>query len=133
MLRLGSMLLTAVLMGVPRALDGRAFGTASATIIHVKVAPHDPDLAALADELERALAAASYELTPVASRATLVVEVHRLAREARPPDGERRALLVTLGEGRARRPIVVEDDPDQRRHAARALLDALPRPPQALH
>ena len=49
MLRLGSILLTALLTGVPRALDARAFGAQRS--VYVEVAPNDPELASFAEEL----------------------------------------------------------------------------------
>jgi len=126
MLRLGSVLLTAVLLGVPRALDARVFG--SPRSVYVEVAPQDPELASFAEELERALAAAAYTLAPFPLRATLVVEVHGFARSGHDGEKARRAVLLSVGEGRKRRPLILDHGPGQRARAVRALLEALPAP-----
>jgi hypothetical protein len=129
MLRLGSILLTALLTGVPRALDARAFGAQRS--VYVEVAPNDPELASFAEELERALATASYTLVGDRTRATFVVEVHRCA----PSAGARgrNAVLLSVGDGRARHPLLLDHRPGQRARAARALLEALPGPGPMAH
>jgi hypothetical protein len=126
MLRLGSILLTAVLLGVPRALEARAFGSTRA--VHVDVAPQDPELASFAEELDRALAAATHTLAPRPFPATLVVEVHGFARSAPAGEGIRHAVLVSQGRGRTFRPLILDHGPGQRAQAARALIEALPNP-----
>jgi len=121
MLRLGSMLLTAVLLGVPRAVDARAFG--SQRSVYVEVAPGDPDLASFAEALEQALGAAAYTLARDRSRATLVVEVRGFARSV---SGERAGVMLAVGRGADRRPLVLDHAPGQWAPAARTLLAALP-------
>lgn len=131
MLRLGSILLTALLTGVPRALDARTFGAQRS--VYVEVAPNDPELASFAEELERALAAASCTLTTDRARATLVVEVHRFVRPAGPLERGRHAVLLTAGDGRIRRPLLLDHGIGQGAQAARALLAALPGPRPTAH
>jgi hypothetical protein len=123
MLRLGSILLSALLTGVPRALDTRAFGAQRS--VYVEVAPADPELSSFARELERALAAAAYTLVTERAQATLVVEVHGFARSAVARGRGRDTVLMTVGRGRARHPLVLDHAPGQRAQAARVLLEAL--------
>jgi len=129
--RLPSILLTAVLLGVPRALDARAFGAQRS--VYIDVAAQDPELLAFADELERALSAACYSLATERAGATLVVEVHGVARSAGRRGPGAQTLLLTVGHGRARRPLLVDHAPGQQARAARALLEALPGPGPAPH
>lgn len=46
MLRLGPLVLSALLLGIPRALQGRAFGEPT---FRIDVVPADPDLHAFGD------------------------------------------------------------------------------------
>ena len=59
-MRLGSVLLAAVLLGVPRALEARSFGAPRS--VYMDVARPAPDLAGFAEELQRALEAAGCRL-----------------------------------------------------------------------
>jgi hypothetical protein len=93
---------------------------------YVDVAAPDLDPRELAELLERVLSTEA--LTPAREPSdTLVVEVHGFARLGSDP--ERGALLVTLGEGRRRRPLVVEH---LCRHC-RSVVRALPAPHLTLH
>lgn len=103
MLRLGSIVLSSVLLGVPRALGARVPGGDRSG--YVDVAAVDLDPRELAGLLERVLSLEALAGAREPS-GTLVVEVHRIARLARDP--ARGALLATLGEGRRRRPLVVD-------------------------
>jgi hypothetical protein len=76
-MRLGSVVLAGMLLGVPRALDSRAFGAQRS--VYLEVSPQAPELAAFALALERALAGASWTLATRRSRATLVVDLLTVA------------------------------------------------------
>jgi hypothetical protein len=124
MKRLGSLLLAGVLLGVPRALEARTFGLQRS--VYIDVSPLAPELQAFARDLERALVDNAYTLADDPSRATVVVEVRTAtttgAVAARRPS---EAVLVSVREGKALRPLVLHYAPEQRAAAARALLDRL--------
>jgi len=124
--RLGSVLLTAVLLGVPRALNARAFGAVPRWVF-VQVSPLDPLLADFTVELERAIEAASCRLAGDARDAPVVVEIHSVwtARAARGPRTE--AVSVTVRRRHEAVPLVVQYPPGRRSDAAHALIQALPR------
>lgn len=126
MLHLGSVLLTAVLLGVPRALDARAFG--SAPSVYVEAADPSPELAGFAEELTRALEAAGARLASRPSGATVVVEVHALWTGGDPASRPRQAISFTVREGTGRRPLVIDYPPGRPAHAARALVRRLQEP-----
>jgi hypothetical protein len=127
-LRLGSAILAAVLLGVPRALDARAFG--SVRSVYVEAAEASPDLAGFAEELSRALEEAGCRVAAGPTAATVVVEVHGLWKSADSRPGPSEAISVTVGDALGRRPLVLHYPQGRRRLAARALLRALdgPRP-----
>jgi hypothetical protein len=125
MRRLVSVLLAAVLLGVPRALEARAFGAPRS--VYVEFALPAPGLAGFADELLRALEAAGCRLAARPEGATTVVEVHALWAEAGPGTGAE-AISFTVRDGRGRRPLVLHYPADRRADAARALLAALDAP-----
>ena len=127
MLRLGSVILTAVLLGVPRALDARAFG--SARSVYVEVADPSPELAGFARELSRALEAAGCCLAARPTGATVVVEVHALWKRtdsgSDPREVPSEAIAFTVQDARGRRPLVLYYATGRQAEAARALLRAL--------
>jgi hypothetical protein len=125
-LRLGSVVLTAVLLGVPRALDARAFG--SVRSVYVEVADPSPELTGFAQELSRALEEAGCRLAAHPTGATVVVEVHALWRcaDSRPDPSE--AIGFTVHDGRGQRPLVLHYRSGCHAEAARALLRALDEP-----
>jgi hypothetical protein len=129
MLRLGSAILSAVLLGVPRALETRAFG--SARSVYVEPKDLSPELAGFAEELSRALEEAGCRLAAHPTAATVVVEVHGLWKCADPRPGPSEAISVTVCDARGRRPLVLHYPRERRRQAARALLGALDGPGQA--
>jgi len=122
-LRLGSVVLTAVLLGVPRALDARSFGAARS--VYVEVADPSPGLAAFAGELSRALERSGCRVATSPTGATTVVEVHALWRcdNSRPDPSE--AISFTVRDARGRRPLVLHYAVGREGEAARALLEAL--------
>ena len=123
MLRLGSAILASVLLGVPRALDARAFGAQRS--VYVEVAPSSPELQAFAAELSRALADAGFSVAARPDGATLVVEVHGLWR-SRDTDGPAsEAISFSVRDRRGTRPLVLHYAPEERPAAARALLRSL--------
>ena len=130
MLRLGSAILTAVLLGVPRALDARAFGAAPS--VYVEVADPSPGLAGFAAALSRALAEAGCRVASRPTGATVVVEVHALWKciDSRSDCREDRseAIGFTVRDACGRRPLVLHYPEGRQAEAARALLRALDEP-----
>jgi hypothetical protein len=122
-LHLGSAILTAILLGVPRALDGRVFG--SPPSVYVEVADPSPELAGFAEELSRALEEAGCHVTARPTGTTVVVEVHSLWPCAGPGSDPSEAIGFTVGDARGRRPLVLHYPLSCRAQAARALLRAL--------
>jgi len=122
-LGLGSVVLTAVLLGVPRALDARAFGAARS--VYVEVADPSPGLAGFAEALSRALERSGCRVATSPTGATTVVEVHALWRcdNSRPDPSA--AVSFTVRDGRGRRPLVLDYAPGREAEAVRALLQAL--------
>jgi hypothetical protein len=123
-LRLGSAILASVLLGVPRALDARAFGAPRS--VYIQVAPDAPELTAFAAELSRALVDAGLSVATRPAGATLVVEVHGLWRSASGPATE--AVSFTARDRRGTRLLVLHYAPEARPAAARALLRSLESP-----
>jgi hypothetical protein len=122
-LRFGSVVLTALLLGVPRALDARAFGAARS--VYVEVADPSPGLAGFADALSLALERAGCRVATSVSGATTVVEVHALWRCDNSRSDPSAAVSFTVRDGRGRRPLVLDYAPGREADAARALLQAL--------
>jgi hypothetical protein len=125
-LRLGSVLLAAVLLGVPRALDARAFGAAPRSV-YVDVSPLDPRLRDFTAELERAIDAASYRLVDDPRDATLIVEIHRVWIAEAGEGASTEAVSVTIRRGHQARPVVVHYLAGRRDDAARTLIRMLVR------
>ena len=126
-LRLGSAILASVLLGVPRALDSRAFG--SPRSVYIQVAPDSPELSAFAQELTRALADAGATLATGPAGATLVVDVHGLWRSESADGRATEAVRFTARDRSGARRLVLHYAPESRSAAARALLRSLePRP-----
>lgn len=125
-LRLGSAILASVLLGVPRALDARAFG--SPRSVYVEVAPDSPELSAFADELSRALAGAGVSLATGPAGATLVVDVHGLWRSESADWSVTEAIRFTARDRNGARRLVLHYAPELRSAAARALLRSLDPP-----
>lgn len=123
MLRLGSALLASVLLGVPRALDTRAFGGPRS--VYVQVAPDSPELAAFAAELTRALGEAGFSTAARPTGATLVVDVHSLWRSVGGSGAARESVSFTAHDRRGPRLLVLQYAPEARPAAARALLRSL--------
>lgn len=120
---LGSVVLAAVLLGVPRVLEGRAFGAQRS--VYIEVAPGSPELADLVTELGRAIDGGAYSLASRPSEATLVVELLGVM-TSRATDGRpMEAASFVLRDGARRRPIVLHYAPGQKARAARALLENL--------
>ena len=127
MLRLGSAILASVLLGVPRALDTRAFGAPRS--VYIQVAPDSPELSAFAEERSRALAEAGVSLATGAAAATLVVDVQGLWRSETAKGGVTEAIRFTARDQRGTRRLVLPYAPESRPAAVRALLRSLePRP-----
>ena len=123
MLRLGSALLASVLLGVPRALDARAFGASRS--VYIQVAPESPELTAFAAELSRALVDAGFSTATRPAGATLVVDIHALWRSAGGSGPASEAVSFTARDRRGTRLLVLHYAPEARPAAARALLRSL--------
>ena len=112
MRHLCSVVIAAVLLGVPRVLDGRSFGAQRS--VYVEVAPESPELADLVTELGRAIGGAAYSLASSPSEATLVVELLGVG-TSRAADGRSmEAASFTIREGSGSRPVVLHYPPDRR-------------------
>jgi len=124
---LGSVVLAAVLLGVPRVFEGRAFGAQRS--VYVEVAPGSPELEDLVTELGRAIEGAAWSLASRRSEATVVVELLGVG-TSRGADGRvMEAARFAVREGSESRPVVLHYSPAQRTRAARALVQRLaPRP-----
>ena len=130
MLRLGSAILASVLLGVPRALDTRAFGAPRS--VYVQVAPDSPELTAFAAELTRALADAGLPVAARPTGATLVVDVHALWRSTGAGGPGSEAVSFTARDRHGTRLLVLHYAPEARAAAARALLRSLEERPGEL-
>jgi hypothetical protein len=126
-LRLGSAILASVLLGVPRALDARPFG--SPRSVYIQVAPDSPELSAFADELTRALADTGVSLATAPAGATLVVDVHGLWRSESASGSVTEAIRFTARDRTGTRRLVLHYAPESRSVAARVLLRSLDPPP----
>ena len=126
-LRLGSAILASVLLGVPRALDTRAFGAPRS--VYIQVAPDSPELTAFAAELTHALAEAGFSPATRPTGATLVVDVHSLWRSGGENGAAMEAVSFTAHDRRGTRLLVLHYAPDARPAAARALLRSLEERP----
>jgi hypothetical protein len=122
-LRLGSAILASVLLGVPRALDGRAFGVTRS--VYIDVAPGSPELAAFATELFRALGEAELTAATRPAGETLVVEIHALWRAESESGPVSEVVCFTALDPGGARPFVLQYAPEARSAAARALLRSL--------
>ncbi len=122
-MRLGSIVLTSVLLGVPRALEARTFGQRRP--VYVEVAPRSPGLLAFGEALGRALDAAGRASGPRHATAVQLVDVLHLAslRDALGRAVEMITLVVR--EGRRMRRILLHADAGRRDDAARELLARL--------
>lgn len=123
MLRLGSIVLASVLLGVPRALDARAFGAQGS--VYVEVSPLAPELQAFARELERALLQASFTLAGRRSEAATVVDVLSVARSADEAGRAMQAIGLAARDGRRQRRLVLHYTPGHAAAAVRELLACL--------
>jgi hypothetical protein len=121
--RLGSVVLAAVLLGVPRALDARAFGVQRS--VYIDVAPQAPELLNFAVELERAIATGTHALVTRRSEATLVVELLSVSGSTGADGRAMEAASFSLREGPRTRSVVLHYRPGQRAEAARRLIESL--------
>jgi hypothetical protein len=127
-LHIGSVVLAAVLLGVPRALEARAFGTQGS--VYVEVAPLGPELTELTAELKRAIGGSAFPLAARRSEATTVIELLRVG-TARGADGRlMEAASFVIRDDAGARPLVLHYGPGQRPGAARALLERISRGPR---
>jgi hypothetical protein len=122
-LRLGSVILATVLLGVPRALDSRSFGAQRS--VYLDVAPELPELSDFLEELERAIGAAAVTLAERPTEATTVIEIQKVAR-AEDPHGDRmEAVTLVVREGASAHPLILYYAPPDRSRAASRLVETL--------
>jgi hypothetical protein len=120
---LGSLLLSSVLLGVPRALDARAFGAQRS--VYVEVSPQAPELAAFAAALEQALGEGSWRIATHRAAATVVVDVLGVL-DAHDRRGRAlEAVRLAVHDRRGERRLVLQGIPDDRAAMARTLLERL--------
>jgi hypothetical protein len=124
-LRLGSVVLAAVLLGVPRALEARAFGAEHA--IFVEVSPAE-GLQDLATALERALVGFAWSLAGRASEATTVVELEAVTQVKGPGGRPLELVRVAVRDARGPRPLLLQYAPGNGAGAAHALVARLATP-----
>ena len=123
MRRLGSVVLAAILLGVPRGLDARTFGAQRS--VYLNVATLAPELVDFVAELERAIGDAAYSLAARPSEATMVVEVQNVA-TAETSDGRpMEAVTLVVREGTSARPLILYYSPPRRARAASRLIESL--------
>ena len=123
MRQLGSMVLAAVLLGIPRALESRPFGVQRS--VYVDVVAQAPELRELAEELARAIDRTACALAARPPRATLVVELLSVSRRTGPAGPQWDTLTLTLRDGRRTRPMLVDYGPGRRASAAHVVLQSL--------
>lgn len=123
MLRLGPAILASVLLGVPRALDARAFGAHRS--VYIEVAPSSPELTAFAAGLSRAFADTGFAMAARPGGATLVVEVHALWRAEGTGGLASEAISLSVRDRQGTRPFILHYAREERSAAARALLRSL--------
>ena len=123
MLHLGSVILAAALLGVPRALQGRGLGDPRA--VWVDVAPLAPELADFAEELKRAIEGSAVGLATHPSRATTVIEIRSAATVETASGRTLEAVTVVVREGPSVRPVILDYEPGRRARAASRLVERL--------
>ena len=128
MLRLRSVLLAAVLSGVPRALDTPAFG-AGRSSVYVDVAAVAPRLSDFLAELDAAIGGDAYRLTGQPGGATLTVEIHNIWTSRSAGGRVSEAVSVTLRDGHETTPLVLHYVAGSEARAARALVRMLAHRP----
>jgi hypothetical protein len=122
-MRLGSLVLASVLLGVPRALDTRAFGAQRS--VYVEASPQAPELSAFAAALERALGAGSWQVVSRRADATVVIDVLSVA-DADDTRGQRmEAISLAVRDRRGLRRLVLHGPASDRYGSALGLLERL--------
>jgi hypothetical protein len=122
-IRLGPMILSAVLLGMPRALGSQVFGGQRS--VYIDVAPLPPELADFTADLERAIGNATLALARTPSEATTVIEVQRVARSRTAAGDAMEAVALVVREGSSLRRMVLHYAPQGRARAAAHLLERL--------
>ncbi len=121
--RLGSLVLASVLLGVPRAVEARAFGAQRS--VYVEVFPQSPELAAFAAALERALGTGAWRLASRRAEATVVIDVLNVA-NAKDALGRRmEAISLVVRDRRGPKRLVLHGSPEAREGSALLLLERL--------
>jgi hypothetical protein len=121
--RLGSVVLAAILLGVPRGLDARTFGAQRS--VYLDVAPLAPELTDFVAELQSAIGSAAYSLVARASEATVVIEIRNVATAETTEGRPMEAISLVVREGAAARPLILHYSPPRRARAAARLIETL--------
>ena len=122
--RLGSLVLASVLLGVPRALQGRTFG-APRRAVWVEVSRPSPVLGAFAFALSEVLTDSAWSLAGGRWQATTVVEVLGVASTTDRRGRRVEAYTLSVREGGRERQVVLHGHPGDRMGTARALIARL--------
>lgn len=120
---LGCVVLASVLLGVPRALDARAFGARRP--MYVEFSPGSPGLLGFCEALFRALGEACRSLAPIRSAATTVIDVLGVTPGLDSRGRGVEAVTLTVAQGGRLRRIVLHAAAGRREEAARELLARL--------
>ncbi len=120
---LGSVVLAAVLLGVPRALDAGAFGAPPS--VYLAVASMDPVLRDFVAELKRAIGVSALTLLARPGEATMVLELLGVSRSEAEGGRPMEAARFVFHDGPATRPVILHYAPGQAARAARRLLERL--------
>jgi hypothetical protein len=121
--RLGSLVLAGILLGVPRALDSRAFG--AQRTLYVETSQQAPELTAFAAALERALGASPWQPAARRGDATVVVDVLNVASAEDTHHRRMEAISLVVRDRRGPRRLVLHGSPQDREASALLLLEQL--------
>jgi hypothetical protein len=119
-----SLVLASILLGVPRALDARAFGARRPG--YVELSPRSPGLQAFGEALSRALAGRpAWSLSRSRREAATVVDVLALASGLDARGRRVEAVALRVSERGGTRRVLLHAAPGQREAAARELVARL--------
>lgn len=121
--RLGSLVLAGILLGVPRALDTRAFGAPQK--LYVETSQQSPELTAFAAALERAICVSPWQPAAQRADATVVIDVLSVASAEDALHRRMEAISLVVRDRRGPRRLVLHSSPENREAAALLLLGRL--------
>ena len=121
--RLGSLVLAGILLGVPRALDTRAFGAPQT--LYVETSQQSPELTAFAAALVRAIGASPWQPAAQRADATVVIDVLSVASAEDALHRRMEAISLVVRDRRGPRRLVLHGSPENREASALLLLGRL--------